>query len=220
MAALIKTRVVWVLTHDSIGLGEDGPTHQSVEHISSMRIIPNVSVWRPCDAVETAASWKAAIERKDGPTVLALSRQTTPNIKRYEATVLEIARGGYVIMESPGEPEAVIIASGSEVSLALDAAEQLTSKGRLIRVVSMPCMDLFDAQDQEYKDSVLPPKLQARVAVEAGVTALWRKYAGDKGRIIGLDRFGESAPGPVLFEHFNFTPEHVAEVVEEMLAAT
>ncbi len=218
MAALIKTRVVWVLTHDSIGLGEDGPTHQSVEHISSMRIIPNVSVWRPCDAVETAASWKAAIERKDGPTVLALSRQTTPHIKRYEDTVKEIDRGGYVIMESPGKPEAVIIASGSEVGLALDAAELLTSKGRLIRVVSMPCMELFDAQDQKYKDSVLPPKLRARVAVEAGVTALWRKYTGDKGRIVGLDRFGESAPGPVLFKHFNFTAEHVAEVVEEVLA--
>ena len=217
MAALMKIRSLFVYTHDSIGLGEDGPTHQPVEQTATLRLIPNMQVWRPCDAVETAVSWRAAIERKEGPSVLIFSRQNLPHIPRSAAQIADISRGGYVVSDSDGEPEAIIIATGSEVELALNAAEALTAKGRKIRVVSLPSTNVFDAQDQGYRDSVLPPAVTKRVAVEAGVTDGWWKYVGSNGRVVGLDRFGESAPAKDLFKEFGFTVENVLENVEAVL---
>jgi transketolase len=216
MASLIGARTVSVLTHDSIGVGEDGPTHQPIEHAASLRIIPGLRVWRPCDAVETAAAWKASIMYK-GPSCLLLSRQTTRFQLRSDEALAGIERGGYVLKDCDGEPEAVIIATGSEVGLAVDAAGLLERSGRRVRVVSMPCMQVFDHQDKAYRDAVLPPQVTARVAVEAAASVSWHKYVGFEGRIVGVDRFGESAPAPVLFEHFGFTARNVAGVVEEVL---
>jgi transketolase len=217
MAALMKIPTIFVYTHDSIGLGEDGPTHQAVEQTATLRLIPNMSVWRPCDAVESAVAWKFAVERKQGPSCLIFSRQNLPHQKRSAEQLAAISRGGYVLSEAEGgKPQAVIIATGSEIGIAMEAQKLLAAKGKKVRVVSMPSTDTFDAQDAAYRDSVLP-KGVARVAVEAGVTAVWHKYVGLEGRVVGLDRFGESAPAGALFKHFGFTGENVAKVVEEIL---
>jgi len=217
MAALMKVPSIFVYTHDSIGLGEDGPTHQAVEQTATLRMIPNMSVWRPCDAVESAVSWKLAIERKSGPSILIFSRQNLPHQKRDAAQIANIARGGYVLSEAEGgKPQAVIIATGSEVGIAMEAQKLLAAKGKKVRVVSMPSTDTFDAQDAVYRESVLPKGVK-RVAVEAGVTDGWYKYVGLDGKIVGLDRFGESAPAGALFKHFGFTGENVAKTVEEIL---
>ncbi len=217
MAALMKIRQVFVFTHDSIGLGEDGPTHQPVEHVASLRLIPNMSVWRPCDAVETAVAWRSALERDSGPTSLALSRQNLPHQARDAGQIVNIARGGYVLADCEGTPEAIIIATGSEVALAMDAAGALSEKGRHVRVVSMPSTDVFDTQDGAYCEAVLPAAVSARVAVEAGVTSCWLKYVGLDGAVVGIDSFGESAPAEVAFEHFGFTVDNIVASVETIL---
>ena len=223
MAALMRLRTIAVFTHDSIGLGEDGPTHQSVEHAASLRLIPHLDVWRPCDTVETALAWTAALERADGPSALLLTRQNVPFVARDAATLGEARRGGYVLADFPPDAagtRAVVIATGSEVGLALGARTALAKEGVAVRVVSMPCTEAFDRQDAAYRAHVLPRGV-ARVAVEAGVTDGWRKYVGaaDDARaaVVGLDRFGESAPGGVLFKHFGFTPENVADTVRQVL---
>ncbi len=218
MAAIMKQRVLFVYTHDSIGLGEDGPTHQAVEQTATLRLIPNMSVWRPCDGVESALAWKLAIERQSGPSCLIFSRQNLTHQTRTPEQIANIKRGGYVLSEAAnGKPEAVIIATGSEVGIAMEAQKLLAAKGKNVRVVSMPSTDAFDAQDAAYRDSVLPKNVMKRVAVEAGVTDGWYKYVGLGGKIVGLNRFGESAPGGVLFKHFGFTGENVAKTVEEIL---
>jgi transketolase len=214
MAALMKVQSVFVYTHDSIGLGEDGPTHQPVEQTATLRMIPNMSVWRPCDAVESAVAWKCAIERKSGPSVLIFSRQNLEHQERSAEQLANIARGGYVLKDCDGTPDAIIIATGSEVALAMGAAKQLA--GKKVRVVSMPSVDTFEAQDDAYRESVLPRNVTARVAVEAGVTDGWYKYVGMNGKIIGINRFGESAPAGELFKYFGFTVENVAKAVEEI----
>jgi transketolase len=215
MAALMKVRSIFVYTHDSIGLGEDGPTHQPIEQIPTLRMIPNMDVWRPCDTVETAVAWKAGIEKKDGPTCLIFSRQNLPHMARDDAQIANIAKGGYVIRDCDGAPDAIIIATGSEVDLAVKAAEAMSGKN--IRVVSMPNTKAFDAQDDDYKESVLPSSCTARVAVEAAVTDGWYKYVGLNGKVVGIDRFGESAPAGQLFEEFGFTVDNVVKAVEEVL---
>jgi len=217
MAALMKIRSIFVFTHDSIGLGEDGPTHQPVEQIATLRLIPTMHVWRPCDAVETAVSWRAAIERKDGPSTLVFSRQNLPHIPRSEEQIQLISRGGYILSDSEGQPDAIIIATGSEVELAVKAADELRAKGNKIRVVSMPSTNIFDAQDADYRESVLPAAVTKRVAVEAGVTDGWWRYVGSNGRIVGIDHFGESAPAGLLFKEFGFTVENVVKHVEAVL---
>ena len=217
MAALMEQRNILVYTHDSIGLGEDGPTHQPVEHVASLRLMPNMSVWRPCDAVETAVAWRHAIERDDGPTSLVLTRQGVPHQARDEAQIAAIARGGYVLSDSEGVPELILIATGSEVGLVMDAANELRADGVAVRVVSMPSTDVFDAQDGAWRESVLPVAVTARVAVEAGVTDGWWRYVGTAGRVVGIDRFGASAPADKLFEHFGFTAANVAAVARETL---
>jgi transketolase len=217
MASLMKIPTIFVYTHDSIGLGEDGPTHQPVEQTATLRMIPNMQVWRPCDAVESAIAWKAAIERQDGPSVLIFSRQGLPHMPRSEQQIKDIARGAYVVNDSTGQPDAIIIATGSEVEIAVKAAENLAAKGKNIRVVSMPSTNVFDSQDQAYRDSILPPSVTSRVVVEAGVTDCWWKYAGTNGKVLGLDRFGESAPAGDLFKEFGFTAENVVSHVESVL---
>ncbi|SEP91254.1 transketolase [Ectothiorhodospira magna] len=217
MSALMKQRVIYVMTHDSIGLGEDGPTHQPVEQVTSLRLIPNMNVWRPCDGVETAVAWKAGIERTDGPSLLSLSRQNLPHQTRTQAQLADIARGGYVLHDAGGQPDAIILATGSEVGIAMEAAKALESRGKRVRVVSMPCQEVFDAQDADYRESVLPGAVRARVAVEAGVTVGWLKYVGLDGRVVGMDRFGESAPGGELMKHFGFTADNVISAVEAVL---
>jgi transketolase len=217
MAALMKIQNVLVYTHDSIGLGEDGPTHQPVEHTASLRLMPNMSVWRPCDTVETAVAWQYAIERQNGPTSLVLTRQGLPYQKRSALQIEQIARGGYVLNDTDGIPDIVLIATGSEVHLAVAAAEQLATDGVQARVVSMPSTDVFEAQQEAYQESVLPAAVTARVVIEAGVTATWWRYAGPNGKIIGLDRFGESAPADELFEHFGFTADNVVKVAKDIL---
>ena len=217
MAALMKIRTVFVYTHDSIGLGEDGPTHQGVEQTATLRLIPNMSTWRPCDTVESAVAWKFAVERSGGPTCLIFTRQALPHQARDVAKIANIARGGYVLSEAEGgKPQAIIIATGSEVGLAMEAQKLLAAKGRHVRVVSMPSTDVFDAQDAAYRESVLPAKLRARVAVEAGVTDGWIKYVGLDGKVIGINTFGESAPAGALFKHFGFTAENVVKAVEAL----
>ena len=215
MAALMKVRSIFVYTHDSIGLGEDGPTHQPIEQTATLRMIPNMSVWRPCDAVETAVAWKAAIEKKTGPSCLIFSRQGLPHQSRNAAQLTDIARGGYVLRDCDGMPDAIIIATGSEVALAMEAAEQL--QGKNIRVVSMPSVDAFEAQDADYRESVLPGAVTARVAVEAGIGDAWYKYVGLNGKVIGMTSFGESAPAGELFKFFGFTVDNVVKAVESVL---
>jgi len=217
MAALMKIRSIFVYTHDSIGLGEDGPTHQPIEQIATLRLIPNMQVWRPCDAVETAVSWKAAIERQDGPTSLVFSRQTLAHMARTEEQIANIEKGGYILKDCDGQPDAIIIATGSEVELAVKAADELTNKGNKIRVVSMPSTNVFELQDASYRESVLPAAVNKRVVVEAGVTDGWWKYAGNAGKIVGINHFGESAPAGLLFKEFGFTVENVIENVEAVL---
>jgi transketolase len=217
MAALMKIRSIFVFTHDSIGLGEDGPTHQPIEQTATLRMIPTMHVWRPCDAVETAVSWRAAIERKDGPSTLVFSRQNLPHVPRSEEQIKLISRGGYILSDSEGQPDAIIIATGSEVELALKAADELKGKGKKIRVVSMPSTNIFDAQDAEYRESVLPAAVTKRVAVEAGVTSGWWRYVGSNGKVVGIDHFGESAPAGQLFKEFGFTVENVVKNVEAVL---
>ncbi|MGJ0516934.1 MAG: transketolase [Methylomicrobium sp.] len=217
MAALMKIRSIFVFTHDSIGLGEDGPTHQPIEQTATLRMIPTMHVWRPCDAVETAVSWRAAIERKDGPSTLVFSRQNLPHVPRSEEQIKLISRGGYILSDSEGQPDAIIIATGSEVELALKAADELKAKGKKIRVVSMPSTNIFDAQDEEYRESVLPAAVTKRVAVEAGVTSGWWRYVGSNGKVVGIDHFGESAPAGQLFKEFGFTVENVVKNVEAVL---
>ena len=217
MAALMKVQNVLVYTHDSIGLGEDGPTHQPVEHTASLRLMPNMSVWRPCDTVETAVAWRAAIERQNGPTSLVLTRQNLPHQPRSAAQIANIGRGGYVLKDCDGTPTIILIATGSEVYLAVTAAATLAADGVKARVVSMPSTDVFEAQDAAYRESVLPAAVMARVVIEAGVSNGWWQYAGPQGRIIGLDRFGESAPAEELFEHFGFSAENVVAVAKDVL---
>jgi transketolase len=217
MAALMKIRSVFVYTHDSIGLGEDGPTHQPIEQTATLRLIPNMSVWRPCDAVESAVAWKMAIKRKEGPSSLIFSRQGLPHQTRTVEQLELIERGGYVLSDCEGTPEAIIIATGSEMELAMGAAQQLATQGKKIRVVSMPSTDVFDAQDEAYRQSVLPPSVTARVAVEAGVTDGWLKYVGLQGKVVGINRFGESAPAGALFKEFGFTVDNVVKTVEAVL---
>ena len=217
MAALMKAPVIFVYTHDSIGLGEDGPTHQPVEQTATLRMIPNMQVWRPSDAVESAVCWKAAIQRKDGPSTLIFSRQNLMHVSRTAEQIAAIERGGYVLRDCAGTPDAILIATGSEVELAVKAQEALAGKGKNVRVVSVPSTNVFEAQDQAYRDSVLPPSVTKRVAVEAGVTDGWYKYVGLGGKIIGLDRFGESAPAGQLLKEFGFTVDNVVKAVEEIL---
>ncbi len=214
MAALMKIQTIFVYTHDSIGLGEDGPTHQGVEQIATLRLIPNMNVWRPCDAVESAVAWKNAIENKTGPSSLCFSRQNLQHQSRNDQQIQDIARGGYVLVDCDGTPDVIIIGTGSEVELATAAAEKVS--GKKVRVVSMPCTNIFDAQDKAYRESVLPSSVTKRVAVEAGVTSGWHKYVGIDGKIVGIDTFGESAPAPEVFKHFGITVDGVVKAVEEV----
>ncbi|AXN33140.1 transketolase [Vibrio coralliilyticus] len=218
MAALMKVQNIQVYTHDSIGLGEDGPTHQPVEQMASLRLTPNMSTWRPCDQVESAVAWKLAIERKDAPTSLIFSRQNLAQQERDAEQVANIAKGGYILKECAGKPELILIATGSEVELAVNAAAELAAEGKQVRVVSMPSTDAFDKQDAAYREAVLPSDVTARIAVEAGIADFWYKYVGFDGRIIGMTTFGESAPAGELFKMFGFTTENVVNTAKELLA--
>jgi transketolase len=215
VAALIGLQNILVLTHDSIGLGEDGPTHQPIEHVASLRLMPNVDVWRPCDTVETAIAWRAAIERRTGPTCLVLTRQDLPHQPRTPEQVEAASRGGYVLFGSATPPALTLIATGSEVQLALGAARALDAEGVAVRVVSMPCTEVFARQSAEYRDHVLPAT-GARLVVEAGATDGWWRYVGAKGAVLGIDRFGLSAPAQALFEHFGFTVEAVVAAARRL----
>lgn len=217
MAALMKIRSIFVYTHDSIGLGEDGPTHQPVEQIASLRVTPNMSTWRPCDQVESAVAWKYAIERKNGPTSLIFSRQNLAQQPRTAQQLADIEKGAYILKDCAGQPEVILIATGSEVELAVKAYEQLTAEGRKARVVSMPSTDAFDKQDAAYRESVLPSAVTARVAVEAGIADYWFKYTGMQGAIVGMHSFGESAPAGQLFSEFGFTVENVVSQAKALL---
>jgi transketolase len=216
--------VVWVWTHDSIGLGEDGPTHQPIEHYAALRAIPNLWVVRPADANETARAWKVALEREDGPVALLLSRQNLPVLPRGEGECADAAgveRGAYTLWdsdESNGQPDLILIATGSEVWISVDAAKQLAGDGTHVRVVSMPCMELFEAQPPEYRDDVLPPDVEARLAVEAGVAQGWWKWVGDGGDVVSVERFGASAPGTTVLEKYGYTPENVASRAQALLS--
>ncbi len=218
MAALMKIQNIQVYTHDSIGLGEDGPTHQPVEQMASLRLTPNMSTWRPCDQVESAVAWKLAIERKDAPTALIFSRQNLAQQERDAEQLANIAKGGYILKDCEGKPELILIATGSEVELAVEAAAQLTAEGKKVRVVSMPSTDAFDKQDAAYREAVLPSDVTARIAIEAGIADFWYKYVGFDGRIIGMTSFGESAPAGELFKMFGFTTENVVNTAKELLA--
>jgi transketolase len=218
MACLMRIRVIFVYTHDSIGLGEDGPTHQPIEHLASLRLIPHMDLWRPCDAVETAAAWGVALENRDGPTCLVFTRQSVVHEARDAAQLAAIRRGGYVLIESAGAPEVIVIATGSEVGIAAEAVRTAAAKGKKIRLVSMPSTNTFDAQDEAYKESVLPKSVTRRVAVEAGVTGGWWHYVGLQGEIVGINHFGASAPAKDLFKAYGFTPEHVLEAIDKVSA--
>ncbi|WP_296186456.1 transketolase [Pseudomonas sp. UBA1879] len=217
MASLMKQRTIYVFTHDSIGLGEDGPTHQPIEQLTSLRTTPNLDTWRPADAVESAVAWKHAIERSDGPSALIFSRQNLPHQARDALQLENINRGGYVLRDCNGEPDLILIATGSEVGLAVQAFDKLTAEGKNVRVVSMPCTSVFEAQDPLYKQSVLPLEVSARIAIEAAHADYWYKYVGLEGRVIGMTTFGESAPANLLFEEFGFTLENVISTAEELL---
>ncbi|VVN17967.1 Transketolase 1 [Pseudomonas fluorescens] len=217
MSALMKKQVIHVYTHDSIGLGEDGPTHQPIEQLTSLRTTPNLDTWRPADAVESAVAWKNALERKDGPSALIFSRQNLQHQERDAGQIADISRGGYVLKDCAGEPELILIATGSEVGLAVQAFDKLTEQGRKVRVVSMPCTSVFDAQDAGYKQAVLPLQVSARIAIEAAHADFWFKYVGLEGRVIGMTTYGESAPASALFEEFGFTLENILGQAEELL---
>jgi len=218
MAALMKQGSIFVYSHDSIGLGEDGPTHQPVEHLTSLRVMPQLSLWRPCDDVETAAAWADAIERRHGPTCLILTRQALPHQPRSDEQVANIRKGGYVLIDSQGTPECIVISTGSEIGIAAEAVNELQKQGKRVRLVSMPAVDVFASQDAAYRESVLPRAVTRRVAVEAGATLSWCRYVSDQGRILGIDSFGASGKGPDLFKHFGFTRERVIQTVQEVLA--
>jgi transketolase len=217
MAALMKVGSILVYTHDSIGLGEDGPTHQPVEHLASLRLIPNMTLWRPCDAVETAIAWGDAIERRDGPTSLVLTRQAVPHQARTPEQIAAIRCGAYILIDAGGQPECIVLATGSEVGIAAAAVRELNKRGRRVRLVSMPSCEVFARQDPAYREQVLPAAVERRVAVEAGVSAFWRQYVGLQGRVIGLDHFGASGQAADLFKYFGFTTERVIKIVEELL---
>lgn len=217
MAALMKLQAIYVFTHDSIGLGEDGPTHQPVEQLTALRATPNMHTWRPCDAVESAVAWKAAIERRDGPASLVFSRQALPHQERDAQQLAAVARGAYTLKDCEGSPDAILIATGSEVQLAVSVAEQMAGKGKKVRVVSMPCAEVFEQQDAVYREAVLPSDVLARVAVEALHADFWYKYVGLDGRVVGMTTFGESAPAGELMKHFGFTVENVQSVLEDIL---
>jgi transketolase len=220
MAALMRQGVILVYTHDSIGLGEDGPTHQPIEHVSSLRLMPNLSTWRPCDALETAVSWAVAVGRTQGPTALVLTRQALPQQPRTQEQGRNIGRGGYILIEPAGAPdalpEAIVIATGSEVATAATAVNALNAQGRRVRLVSMPSTDTFDAQDAAYRESVLPHGVARREAIEAGATALWWKYVGSAGRVLGIDSFGASGKAADLFKHFGLTAERLQQTVLQL----
>ena len=220
MAALMKIQNIFVFTHDSIGLGEDGPTHQAVEQASSLRLMPNMSLWRPCDAVESTVAWQAAIERRDGPTSLLFSRQSLEHINRNEPQLNNIKRGGYILVEGTKNPELIIIATGSEVEMAMNVTTELNSKGKKIRLVSMPSTDVFDKQDDKYKETVLPFSCRNRIAIEAGVTDYWKKYVGLDGLALGVDTFGESAPAKKVFEYFGLTEQNLKKEINELTVKT
>ena len=216
MACLMRVPTIFVWSHDSIGLGEDGPTHQPVEHLAALRLIPNMTLWRPCDDVEAHAAWADAIERRSGPTGLVLTRQALPHQPRSAEQLANVRRGGYVLLEAAGAPELVLIATGSEVALAVDAARALASNGRRVRVVSMPATELFDAQAADYRAAVLPQGVP-RVAIEAGVREYWCRFVASREHVVGIDSFGASAPAKDLFKHFGFTTEHVVRLAEAAL---
>jgi transketolase len=217
MSALMKQRVIYVMTHDSIGLGEDGPTHQPIEHLPSLRIIPNMTVWRPCDSTETAVAWADSIERKNGPSTLALTRQALPPQPRTDQQIANIRRGGYVLKDSDGTPDVILIATGSEVGIAVEAAGLLQQNGKRVRVVSMPSTNVFEAQDDAYREQVLPRAVQVRVAIEAAATETWYRYVGPSGAIIGMTTFGASGVAKDLFKHFGFTADNVVRSVQKLL---
>ncbi|MEK9534328.1 MAG: transketolase family protein, partial [Halieaceae bacterium] len=217
MSALMGQRVLYVFTHDSIGLGEDGPTHQPVEQLTALRATPNLYTWRPCDGVESAIAWKHAVKREAGPSALIFSRQTLPAQVKTDDQVAGVHRGGYVLVREQGDLDAILIATGSEVALAVEAAERLQADGRGVRVVSMPCAELFDNQEAGYKETVLPSDVLARVAVEAGHTDFWYKYVGLDGRVVGMSGFGESAPAAALFQHFGLTADSVVTAVQDVI---
>jgi transketolase len=216
LAALMNLRSIFVLTHDSIGVGEDGPTHQPIEHVSSLRLIPNLDVWRPCDTLESSIAWRFALERKDGPSALILSRQNLEQHPGIAGRGAAAARGGYVLADTDGTPDVVLIATGSEIGITMAARALLAEKSIKARVVSMPCMDVFLRQDAAWRDRVLPPGVR-RVAVEAGVSDIWFRFVGLEGAVVGIDRFGESAPAGTLFKHFGFTAEAVAAAAEKII---
>lgn len=220
MAALMKIQNIFVFTHDSIGLGEDGPTHQAVEQASSLRLMPNMSLWRPCDAVESTVAWQAAIERRDGPTSLLFSRQSLEHINRNEPQLNNIKHGGYILIEGTKNPELIIIATGSEVGMAMNVTTELNSKGKKIRLVSMPSTDVFDKQDDKYKETVLPFSCRNRIAIEAGVTDYWKKYVGLDGLALGVDTFGESAPAKKVFEYFGLTEQNLKKEINKLTVKT
>ena len=217
MAALMKQRSILVFTHDSIGLGEDGPTHQPIEQLASLRTTPNMSTWRPADTVETAVAWKAALERNDGPTALVFSRQGLPHQDRDDKQLANIAKGGYILSDDKGTPDLILIATGSEVGLAQDAAAKIREQGHKVRVVSMPSTDVFDAQSAQYKQKVLPLDVTNRIAVEAAIEDYWYKYVGLDGRVIGMSTFGESAPAGDLFREFGFTVDNIVDTAVDLL---
>jgi transketolase len=217
LTATQRVPCIFQFTHDSIGLGEDGPTHQPIEQLASMRLIPGMVLWRPCDPVESALAWRFAIERRDGPSCVVFTRQTVPLPGRDPGSERNIHRGGYVLRDCAGTPEIIIIATGSEVWVATRAADTLNARGRRVRVVSMPCTQVFETQDAEYRESVLPADVIARLVVEAGSTHGWHRYAGRQGRVLGVDEFGVSAPQEVLFEYFGFTEERVIEAAEALI---
>ena len=213
MAALMRQRVIYVLTHDSIGLGEDGPTHQPIEHLAMLRALPNLSVWRPSDAVETAVAWQAALEHTGGPSALILSRQKLVNQKRTQPMLANIKRGGYILVDTNGEPECILLATGSEVALAVSVAEALNQQGGRVRVVAMPSLEVFAQQDSAYKNQVLPAHITKRIAIEAGASQSWYQYVGSNGKVVGIDRYGESAPDKILFEFFGFTAQNISNLI-------
>jgi transketolase len=218
MAALMHLRSILVYSHDSIGLGEDGPTHQPIEHLNSLRLIPNLTLWRPADAVETALAWCAAVEHESGPSLLIITRQGLPQMQRDASALENVRRGGYVLLDCGGEPACIVIATGSEVHVALEAVRKSQAQGKRVRLVSMPCTEYFDAQDADYRNAVLPPAVRARVAVEAGTTGLWARYVGLDGRVVGIDHYGESGKAPELFKKFGFTADNVLKAINESMA--
>ena len=217
MAALMEIQNIFVFTHDSIGLGEDGPTHQPIEHVSSLRIMPNMNVWRPCDAVETITSWCNAIENQSGPTSLILTRQKLNHQPRTEEQVQAIKKGGYILKDSKNTPEIILIATGSEVSVAMESAKMLDSDGIDVRVVSMPCNNIFNQQPDSYRSAVLPKSVKSRLAIEAGITNFWWQYVGSEGDVIGIDEFGLSAPANELFEYFGFTVKNITKRARSLI---